>query len=143
MAQLNTRSKSPRTRRRVPRPVGEYMTRSPQCVSFDTPVAWAHDLMRKAGIRHLPVLRDGNIVGIVSLADLNLFESTKDALLDDALVGRAMHEALVVEPEASVAEVAATMAARKLDAVIIADSVAPVGIFTSTDALRAILELSR
>ena len=60
-------------RGRDPRPVlvGEVMTPSPVCATPDTTRSAAVDKMRKAGFRHLPVMRpDGTVVAMLSMRDL-------------------------------------------------------------------------
>lgn len=51
--------------------VGEVMTPSPICATPDTTRSDAIDKMRKAGCRHLPVIRpDGIVVAMLSMRDL-------------------------------------------------------------------------
>jgi CBS domain-containing protein len=51
-------------------PVGQVGTGSPVVVSPDDDVVTAADLMATHAVRRLPVVRDGQVVGIVSLGDL-------------------------------------------------------------------------
>ncbi len=48
----------------------EVMTPDPQTIDIDAPVADAFKLMFKGGFRHLPVLQEGRLVGILSLRDI-------------------------------------------------------------------------
>ena len=48
------------------RKVGEVMTPDPYTISESTPLAEVVQLMEKRGIKRLPVVRDGQIVGIVN-----------------------------------------------------------------------------
>jgi len=50
--------------------VEEVMTRDPLTVTEDTPIAEACRLIEERGIKRLPVVRDGRLVGIVARADL-------------------------------------------------------------------------
>jgi CBS domain-containing protein len=50
--------------------VSEWMTSEPDCVAPDLSVQEALTLLRDHGYRHLPVVDDGALVGIVSLRDL-------------------------------------------------------------------------
>jgi CBS domain-containing protein len=50
--------------------VDSAMTRHPRTVTPETPAAEALDLMDEGGFRHLPVLRDDRVVGVVSIRDL-------------------------------------------------------------------------
>lgn len=63
--------------------VREVMTRRVSCVDLDTTVETCMALMTGKRIRHLPVLDDGRLVGIVSIGDV--VKSTieeKDLLID-------------------------------------------------------------
>lgn len=50
--------------------VEEAMTRDPLTVTEDTPLAEACRLIEERGIKRLPVVRDGRLVGVVARADL-------------------------------------------------------------------------
>jgi CBS domain-containing protein len=50
--------------------VQEVMTRDPLTIAKDTPIEEACRLITRRGIRRLPVVRDGRLVGIVARADL-------------------------------------------------------------------------
>jgi len=52
------------------RTVGEIMTAPAITIDMDTPIIHGLSLMTKRRIRHLPVLVDGSLVGIVSIGDL-------------------------------------------------------------------------
>ena len=51
-------------------PVSKGMTRDPQTIDPDAKVGQAMDRMLDGGFRHLPVMEDGTLVGIVSMRDL-------------------------------------------------------------------------
>lgn len=51
-------------------PVGEVMTRQVVCVGPDSTNEDCMALMTDKRIRHLPVLEDGRVVGIISIGDL-------------------------------------------------------------------------
>ncbi len=50
--------------------VASVMSRQPRYLTLGDDVASAVDIMAAAGIRHLPVVDDGELVGIVSIRDL-------------------------------------------------------------------------
>ena len=52
-------------------PVSEWMTPDPDTVPPDTPLGEALSTMLLRGFRHLPVAKDGRVVGIVSIRDLS------------------------------------------------------------------------
>lgn len=51
-------------------PVTEWMTRHPDTIEPDDTTDHAASLMIHGGFRHLPVVADGKVVGIVSIRDL-------------------------------------------------------------------------
>lgn len=54
--------------------VREVMTASVACCSTKTTLDEVRTLMRERKIRHMPVVEDGKLVGIISLGDLNIVE---------------------------------------------------------------------
>ncbi len=52
-------------------PIGHWMTRDPTTIGPDDGTDLALDLMLKGGFRHLPVVEDGSVVGVVSIRDLS------------------------------------------------------------------------
>ena len=51
-------------------PVGQVMTPNPVVVDANSTVEQCLRIMNQAKCRHLPVVRDGNLVGILSMRDL-------------------------------------------------------------------------
>ena len=51
-------------------PLGKYMTPSPMSISREMKLLDAMQIMREQRIRHLPVVEQGELVGIVSMGDL-------------------------------------------------------------------------
>ncbi len=52
-------------------PVSQWMTSDPMTIGPDTDVRKARDLMLDGGFRHLPVVDEGDVAGVVSLRDLS------------------------------------------------------------------------
>lgn len=50
--------------------VGEWMTRGPETIEPDETAEHAAVLMIHGGFRHLPVVKEGKVVGILSIRDL-------------------------------------------------------------------------
>lgn len=70
------------------KPVSAFMTCNPVSASFDTPIAYALNLMSQGGFRHLPIVDDeGGPVGIISVKDIV-----------DHMVRGLMHDLLNFEP---------------------------------------------
>jgi acetoin utilization protein AcuB len=125
----------------IPR-IGQFMTPLPHTIEFDQPLARAHELMRMHHIRHLPVMQNGKLLGLVSIRDLHLIETLRDVDPDEVPVEDAMaEEPYTVSPEEPLEAVAAIMANYKLGSAVVVEGGQVQGIFTTVDALRALLQL--
>lgn len=130
------------TTRKPARTVRAYMTPSPHTVGLGQSLEEAHRIMRAHRIRHLPVLEGGKLVGVVSQRDLALIESLPgvspaEVPIEDAMIS----DAYVVSPRASIRLVASEMADRKLGSAVVVENDHVVGMFTVTDACRALARL--
>ncbi|HVN45120.1 MAG TPA: CBS domain-containing protein [Steroidobacteraceae bacterium] len=121
-----------------------FMTPFPYSVDVDAPLAQAHELMRKHHFRHLPVTSGQAIVGILTDRDIKLvlgpdFGSPPEGELRvrDAYLERPC----VVSAATPVAAVARTMAEHRIGSAIVTKNDKLVGIFTVTDACRALAEV--
>jgi acetoin utilization protein AcuB len=119
--------------------IENFMTRSVHTIGTKAPLAEAHRMMNDNGIRHLPVLEGGRLVGMLSQRDLHLIETLKDVDPKEVRVEEAMsQDCYTVEPGASLAAVAREMAQHKYGSAVILRGAQVLGIFTTTDALRAL-----
>ena len=124
--------------------VGEYMSTAPHSIGADQPLSLAHEKMRTLGVRHLPVLSAGKIVGILTDRDLRFLESFPDIDPRGVHVEEAMStEVYSVDPNASLADVATTMAEKKYGSAVVMRGDEIVGVLTTTDVCRALGELLR
>jgi len=122
--------------------VQKYMTTSPHTIRPDLPLADAAKAMREFNIRHLPVLRGGSLVGLLSMRDIHLIETLKDVNPSEVIVEDAMsQEVYVISPDSSLDEVVDEMAAKKYGSAIVQQNGKVVGIFTVIDALQALSDL--
>ena len=120
------------------------MTEAPFSVGVDQPLATAHEMMRAHRIRHLPVLRAGKLVGLLSQRDLYLVETLRDVDPARDRVEEAMSQkAYAVGPGTSLDRVSERMAAKKYGCAVVMEGGEVIGIFTTTDALRALTFLLR
>jgi CBS domain-containing protein len=116
----------------------DQMTRKLVTVSPDDTLVKAKALMDSHNFRHLPVVEDGKLVGILSNNDIRWHGHLT------ATVAQAMTPAPVtVTPETTIDEAARLMLRRKINAVLVVDSGAPVGIITTSDILKLFLEATR
>ena len=122
--------------------IDTYMTISPHTVGADQTLAHAHELLREHRIRHLPVLRGGQLIGMLTERDLALIEKLKDVDPRTLKIEEAMTaDVYTVAPDARLDVVVSEMAARKLGSAIIVRSGKVAGIFTMVDACNALAEL--
>ena len=61
--------------------IEEHMTEYPSLANGRTSVLEAQEFMKEMGIRHLPVVENGKIVGIISDRDLRQAEILTDSMV--------------------------------------------------------------
>ena len=120
--------------------VGQYMTPSPKTIGADQLAATAMQLMRAFDVRHLPVLQEGKLVGMVSDRELPLLASAAAMTRVSALMNPGPYSA---SPHTSLAVVARDMAEHKFEAVVVEEAGRVVGILTGVDVARALAETLR
>lgn len=121
-----------------------YMTPSPHSVGADQTLATARTIMRKYKIRHLPVMRAGRVIGIVSTRDLDFVEALAEIDPEKVTVEEAMsQEPYCVAPETPVDEVALEMAKQRYGCAIVKKGDKLFGIFTTVDGMRLLGETLR
>lgn len=122
--------------------VQKYMTTTPQAINSESPIEEAMEVMKKNGIRHLPVVKGGKLFGLISESDI------RRVLNFAAINPKTTKVAEVCEdqpyetkPDAQIDEVAAEMAEKKMGSALVVDNGNLVGIFTTTDALKALADV--
>jgi acetoin utilization protein AcuB len=121
--------------------IADFMTPGPHSIGRDQSLAAAHRLMREHRIRHLPVLDGGKLVGVISDRDLHLAETLKDVDAERVPVEDAMTPSPYwVGPATPLAVVAREMAEQKIGSAVVIDGKRIAGVFTVTDALRALAD---
>ncbi len=122
--------------------VMKFMTVMPHSVGSDQTIDMAHKIMDENSIRHLPVMKAGQISGIVSDRDLKLAMSIRGVEASKTTVEEiASSEVFLVKPDSKLDDVSKMMAEKKIGSVLVVDNHRLVGIFTTTDALKALNEL--
>lgn len=113
------------------------MTPTPHTIGTDQPLSTAHKMMRDYGIRHLPVLRGGKLVGVLSQRDLYFLETIAGVDVEIDRVADAMSpDVYTTHPSAPLREVARIMSDHKYGCAVVVDGGKVLGIFTVTDAVR-------
>jgi len=123
-------------------PISKYMTTTPVTVPGDTTLAEVADIMRKNAIRHLPVVEEGKLLGMLSDRDVKFVESFSDLdpkqiTAQATMTGDPYH----VAPDTPVDEVASVMAEQRYGSAMIVQNGHVVGIFTTVDACRCLADL--
>jgi len=123
--------------------VDKYMTDVPHTIGAEQSIESAEKMMRLLNVRHLPVLSQGKLVGIVSDRDVKLYKGlVSESELSGALVEHVYQpDPYTVSPSSPLDEVASAMAERKLGSAVVVDNGKLVGIFTAVDAMTALAEL--
>ena len=127
-----------------PATMRDVMTPNPYTITAEQSLVVAHDLMRERDLRHLPVMRDGKLVGVVSQRDLYFLGAIAG---DDATFDRVLNamssEVYTVGPDEDLCDVAKVMAENRYGCAVVVDNQSVLGIFTSTDALALLAECSK
>lgn len=134
-------------------PVQDYMSKDLITVDEDASIMKASKLMKHNNIRHLPVLRKGRLVGIVS--DRELKEATPSKattldihemyhLLDQITVKSLMPKHLyTITPDATVEKAAAVMLKQNISSLPVVDAKGGLqGIVTDGDIFKAFVSIS-
>lgn len=118
----------------------DIMKPSPWTITEITRLGEAHRVMTEHRIRHLPVVRDGQLCGILSERDILEYRA-KTAFREDwwrAPVSAAMVASpQTAGPDDSLTEVAGRLAAAKIGAMPIVERGILMGLVTVTDVLEA------
>jgi acetoin utilization protein AcuB len=133
--------------------VRDLMTAVPTTVSPEMPVLEARDLMAKGRFRHLLVVENGRLVGVITDRDIRLnlpSQATSlsvwelNFLLARLTVGAVMTKTVVmVEPARDAAEAARLMLEHKIGSLAVTDGDRLVGIVTDSDFVRAFVLLAQ
>jgi CBS domain-containing protein len=126
--------------------VSEIMMGSPVMLKPDDTLDLANDIISLGRIRHIPVVEDRKLIGIISERDLigaatsrifGLKQKSKSALLKSVLIKDVMRKRVVtVHPDTPITNAAHLMANKKIGCVPVLSEGAVVGLVTTTDVLR-------
>lgn len=113
--------------------VEQVMTTPVVTVTPETTTSHAWELLQRGRFRHLPVVRLGRLVGMVSDRDLRVAR----ALAEEPTVGRICREEVIsVGPGTPVEEASRLMLEHKIGALPVVEDGALVGIVTESDLFR-------
>ena len=131
--------------------VRDFMTSHPITITQDTPIFQALEIIKKHKVRHLPVLKDGRIVGLVTERGLlTVSPSPATTLsvyeLNYVLAKVTVREAMVknpvtVAPDCPIEEAGQLMWEKRIGSLLVTDGERLVGILTQTDMIEAVVRL--
>lgn len=132
-------------------PVSDIMTTKLVTLQHDDDLMTAERLFKKHNIRHIPVVKGKQIIGMLSLTDLlrisfadaiDEHESEVDTIVYNMFtIEQVMAKNLVkVSPYATIKDVAKLLASKEFHALPVEDNNELVGIVTTTDLINYLLD---
>jgi len=127
--------------------VKEIMMSSPVTVKPGDTLQLASDMISLGSIRHLPVVENGKLLGILSARDVMAVGlKNRSALLKSMLIKGVMKKKVItVTPDTPIVEAAHLMAEKKIGCLPVLSDGTLVGLVTTTNILRYVesLKLTR
>jgi len=136
--------------------VEEIMTKKPFVIEEDESVGAILSLFRSEGISHVPIVRDGKLVGIVSIYDIieNVFQprqrqtsgeivGEKVPVLSLPAKGILVKPVVTVLPETKLREAVEQMRKFDISSLVVASKGRPVGIMTKRDFLEPLAQMEK
>jgi CBS domain-containing membrane protein len=130
--------------------VRDIMVQNPTTLDWNESLDLAESIMNLGRIRHLPVLDDGKLVGIVSQRDLfrsalitalGFGRNVTSTLIKTIKIKEVMTEkVLTISPDASIKDAARQMMDKKIGCLPVVDGDRLIGLVTETDMLQYIVE---
>jgi len=127
------------------------MTTNPFTVSPDQTIPEAHEIMTKHGVKRLPVMSKGKLVGVVSKEDIDRYSPSKATtlsmgeityLLAKTKIKQIMSKQLVtISPDALLEEAATLMRDNNVGFLPVVQNDKLVGIITESDIFDSFIEL--
>jgi CBS domain-containing protein len=133
--------------------VSQIMTKNVHTAKLDAKLLDVYELVRKHHIRHVPIVHNKQLVGIISKTDLNRLtfsgmfageEDADEAVFDMLTIAQVMsHKPRVVKSTDTVKKVAEILSKEEFHALPVVDAkdeTKLVGIVTTTDVIQYLLE---
>lgn len=123
-------------------PIQAVMTTFPHSIGVDQTLQVAKEMLREHGVRHLPVQRGGELLGVLTHRDIHFVLSVDKRQPSEMLVEDAYtQEPYIVDIDTPVRSVARRMAQDGLGCALVVQETRLVGIFTTVDACRCLAEV--
>lgn len=122
--------------------IADCMTRDPVTIPSDLSLADAQLRMFDYGIRHLPVVDGGHVVGIVSERDIAMITGIPGVDKNRVQIVEAMvPNPYIVGPNTPLLDVCSAMLEHKMGSAVIMDQGKLLGIFSIVDALAQLVAM--
>ena len=132
-------------------PISSIMTREVITLSLSDTLYSAEKRMKTNHIRHMPVVNEGKLIGLISLSDLQRIsfidayskEGTEDTPVYNMLSIKDLmiKNPLTASPRTTILEVSKLLASKEFHSLPVVDQDKLVGIITTTDLLHYFIEL--
>ena len=126
--------------------VSEIMTKDVLLLDADDPIREAEKTFRNHFLRHAPVMSDGELVGMLSIVDLNnRQESNEEAEGDPHFITARVEQLMTPDPvsiqsDSTIREVATLFMENEFHAIPVLEDDRIVGIISTTDIIKFFLE---
>jgi acetoin utilization protein AcuB len=132
--------------------VADWMTKQVVTVVPDDNVSHAMHLMLERGVKHLPVVRDGAVVGVISDRDIRAYTPSKATALDVYEINYLLAKAKVKDamgarlttttPETPIEEAALQLLENGIGCLPVVEGGVLVGIISDQDFFRALVDIT-
>lgn len=132
--------------------VGDIMSSPALCIDYQSTLPEALELMKKHGVRRLPVLKDRELVGIITLGDVrgalpsevtSLNRSELAFLMEQVQVSRLMRQPVItVRPQTKLADAARLMLEHRISGLpVLSTDGLVLGLVTESDIFRLLIDM--
>lgn len=131
-------------------PISHIMTKSVITANENDDLRKIVELIKQCNIRHIPIVRNKEVIGIISRTDINrltfgaLFEGQEEAdeaILDMLTIPQVMtSKPKTVSSDTSIRDLAETFVTEEFHALPVIDNGKLAGIVTTTDVIKYLLE---
>lgn len=119
------------------------MTSEPMTLGPEATLGDAYVLMKKHGFRHVPIVENDALVGIVSLTDIGRQGATVAAILAKKVADVMVQSLITIGPDETADVAAAKMASKKINCLPVVADGRLVGIVTTYDLLDVLARFLR
>jgi acetoin utilization protein AcuB len=118
--------------------VGNRMNKNPVTIEPTESLAEAEARMHAGNFRHLPIVKGGKLIGMLSDRDVRQHQGH---LKDTRVTGAMIDDPITVTPDMAIEDAVEIMLERKIGALPVVDQGKLAGIITTTDMLEAFVEI--